>query len=245
MIQLNLPQFEIKLSGTPEKPKILDILRRKFVALTPEEWVRQHFIHYLVEHKGYPASLLANEIPLTIGDKTLRADSVLYSRELQPKMIIEYKAPHIPISQKVFDQITAYNMLLHVDYLVVSNGMEHYICKMDYASKKYLFLEDIPNYVIGLNSVSLDSGIDFAKKYNIPLYGIGGSDQNVNALDEGIIQSMLVPDVFMMGYNSVQLMVQRIKFPHERKEKIIDFYTINKENMFSKQNESILFPIGD
>lgn len=104
---------------------------------------------------------------------------------------------------------------------------------------------DIPNYVIGLNSVSLDSGIDFAKKYNIPLYGIGGSDQNVNALDEGIIQSMLVPDAFVMGYNSVQLMVQRIKFPHERKEEIIDFFTINKENMFSKQNESILFPIGD
>lgn len=146
MIKLNLPAFELKLRGTKEHPQIFDILRRKYIALTPEEWVRQHFIHYLVEHKGYPASLLANEIPLTIGDKTLRADSVLYSRELQPKMIIEYKAPHIPISQKVFDQITAYNMLLHVDYLVVSNGMEHYICKMDYAGKKYLFLEDIPNY---------------------------------------------------------------------------------------------------
>ena len=143
---LNLPPYDIKVKQTNGKTSILDILRRRFITLTPEEWVRQHFIHYLVEHKGYPASLLANEIPLTIGDKTLRADSVLYSRELQPKMIIEYKAPHIPISQKVFDQITAYNMLLHVDYLVVSNGMEHYICKMDYAGKKYLFLEDIPNY---------------------------------------------------------------------------------------------------
>ena len=146
MDTLNLPPYDIKVKQTNGKTSILDILRRRFITLTPEEWVRQHFIHYLVEHKGYPASLLANEIPLTIGDKTLRADSVLYSRELQPKMIIEYKAPHIPISQKVFDQITAYNMLLHVDYLVVSNGMEHYICKMDYAGKKYLFLEDIPNY---------------------------------------------------------------------------------------------------
>ena len=146
MIRLNLPSFDIKTRVVDGRGQVLDPLRRRWVALTPEEWVRQHFIHYLVEHKGYPASLLANEIPLTIGDKTLRADSVLYSRELQPKMIIEYKAPHIPISQKVFDQITAYNMLLHVDYLVVSNGMEHYICKMDYAGKKYLFLEDIPNY---------------------------------------------------------------------------------------------------
>lgn len=146
MIKLNLPPFEIKLRGTQARPMIFDILRKKFIALTPEEWVRQHFIHFLVEHKGYPSALLANEIQLTVGDKVLRADSVLYSRDLKPRMIIEYKAPHIPISQKVFDQISIYNMLLHVDYLVVSNGLQHYICKMDYESKKYVFLEDIPSY---------------------------------------------------------------------------------------------------
>lgn len=146
MIKLNLPPFEIKLRGTQARPMIFDILRKKFIALTPEEWVRQHFIHFLVEHKGYPCALLANEIQLTVGDKVLRADSVLYSRDLKPRMIIEYKAPHIPISQKVFDQISIYNMLLHVDYLVVSNGLQHYICKMDYESKKYVFLEDIPSY---------------------------------------------------------------------------------------------------
>lgn len=146
MIKLNLPTFDIKLRGTKERPMIFDILRKKFIALTPEEWVRQHFIHFLVEHKGYPAGLLANEIQLKVGDKQLRADSVLYSRELKPRMIIEYKAPHIPITQKVFDQITIYNMLLHVDYLIVSNGMQHYICRMDYDGKKYLFLEDIPLY---------------------------------------------------------------------------------------------------
>lgn len=146
MIKLNLPPFEIKLRGTQARPMIFDILRKKFIALTPEEWVRQHFIHFLVEHKGYPSALLANEIQLTVGDKVLRADSVLYSRNLKPRMIIEYKAPHIPISQKVFDQISIYNMLLHVDYLVVSNGLQHYICKMDYESKKYVFLEDIPSY---------------------------------------------------------------------------------------------------
>lgn len=146
MTRLNLPPFEIKLRGTKARPQIFDILRKKYIALTPEEWVRQHFVHFLVEHKGYPAALMANEIQLKVGEKTLRADSVLYSRELKPRMIIEYKAPHIPITQKVFDQISIYNMLLHVDYLVVSNGLQHYICKMDYNDKKYLFLEDIPDY---------------------------------------------------------------------------------------------------
>lgn len=146
MTRLNLPPFEIKLRGTKAQPQIFDILRKKYIALTPEEWVRQHFVHFLVEHKGYPAALMANEIQLKVGEKTLRADSVLYSRDLKPRMIIEYKAPHIPITQKVFDQISIYNMLLHVDYLVVSNGLQHYICQMDYNDKKYLFLEDIPDY---------------------------------------------------------------------------------------------------
>ena len=146
MTRLNLPPFEIKLRGTKAQPQIFDILRKKYIALTPEEWVRQHFVHFLVEHKGYPAALMANEIQLKVGEKTLRADSVLYSRDLKPRMIMEYKAPHIPITQKVFDQISIYNMLLHVDYLVVSNGLQHYICKMDYNDKKYLFLEDIPDY---------------------------------------------------------------------------------------------------
>jgi len=143
---LNLPSFDIKLSGTREHPTILDILRRRYVALTPEEWVRQHFVHYLIEHKGYPPTLLANEVALKVGDKQLRADTVLYDRELHPRMIVEYKAPSIPLSQKVFDQISVYNMLLHVDYLIVSNGMESYCCKMDYVNQKYLFLEAIPNY---------------------------------------------------------------------------------------------------
>lgn len=146
MNRLNLPSFEIKLSGTPEKPKIFDILRRKYVTLTPEEWVRQHFVHYLIEHKGYPMALLANEVELKAGDKRLRCDSILYNKVVQPRMIIEYKAPTVVLTQRVFDQISAYNLLLHVDYLVVSNGMQHYCCKMDYDHQKYLFLEYIPDY---------------------------------------------------------------------------------------------------
>lgn len=146
MIRLNLPSFAIKLSGTPERPRVFDTLRRRYVALTPEEWVRQHFVNWLVTHKGYPSALMANEIALSIGDKKLRADSILYDKHLQPRMIIEYKAPTIQITQKVFEQIAAYNMLLHVDYLVVSNGLAHYCCRIDYANRTYEFLRDIPDY---------------------------------------------------------------------------------------------------
>ncbi len=146
MYRLNLPSYQIKISGTQLKPTIFDILRRKYVALTPEEWVRQHFIHYLIEHKNYPTSLLANEVKLQVGDKTLRADSVLYDTSLQPRMIVEYKAPTIKLTQKVFDQISIYNMLLKVDYLIVSNGMESYCCKMDYESHSYTFLREVPDY---------------------------------------------------------------------------------------------------
>ena len=146
MFRLNLPQYEIKITEKDGKRMIFDFLRRKYVALTPEEWVRQHFTHYLVEHKGYPKGLLGNEIELQIGDKRLRCDSILYNKVAQPQMIIEYKAPSVPLQQKVFDQVSAYNLLLRVDYLVISNGMEHYCCKMDYEHQKYLFLQEIPDY---------------------------------------------------------------------------------------------------
>ena len=146
MIRLNLASFKIKLSGTIQKPMIYDILRRKHVALTPEEWVRQHFIHYMIECKSYPASLMANEVSLKYGSKSLRADTVLYNRSLKPIMIMEYKAPDIAITRNVFDQISAYNLLLHVDYLIMSNGMQHYCCKMDYDRRSYTFLTDIPDY---------------------------------------------------------------------------------------------------
>lgn len=146
MYELNLPKYGMKIANENGHLTIFDVLRRKYVALTPEEWVRQHFVHYLIGHKGYPQTLMANEIQLAIGNKKLRCDSVLYDRSLKPRMIIEYKAPTVNITQKVFDQITVYNMLLHVDYLVVSNGIKHYCCQMDYDNQKYLFLEDIPDY---------------------------------------------------------------------------------------------------
>ena len=146
MYRLNLPQYEIKINRQGGKPYILDMLRRKYVSLTPEEWVRQHFVNFLISHKGYPQALMANEVELRAGDKRLRCDSVLYNKAAQPIMIIEYKAPTVQITQSVFDQITAYNQLLHVDYLIVSNGLEHYCCRMDYENHTYTFLNDIPDY---------------------------------------------------------------------------------------------------
>ena len=145
-MQLNLPPYQARVKEVNGRKQIFDILRRKYVALTPEEWVRQHFIHYLIEHKDYPITLLANEVPLQVGEKKVRADSVLYDNRLRPRMIFESKASTIPLTQKVFDQITVYNLLLHVDYLIVSNGLETYVCRMDYDKQTYRFVENIPNY---------------------------------------------------------------------------------------------------
>ena len=146
MQALNLPPYAAKVAYRDGKRMIFDKLRRKYVSLTPEEWVRQHFVNYLTVHMGYPSTMLANEVELSIGQKRLRCDSVLYGLRAEPRMIIEYKAPTISLTQKVFDQVSVYNLLLHVDYLVVSNGLLHYCCKMDYYNQKYLFLDGIPSY---------------------------------------------------------------------------------------------------
>ncbi len=146
MTQLNLPPFDVRVRNEAGRQQIFDVLRRRYVALTPEEWVRQHFVHFLIEHKGYPKGLLCNEIELRVGEKRLRCDTLLYNRDLKPLMIVEYKAPEIEITQRVFDQITAYNMLLHVDYLVISNGLQHFCCHMDYVRHSYVFLQDVPHF---------------------------------------------------------------------------------------------------
>ena len=147
-MEINLPRYEIKFREQCGKRQIFDFLRRKYVALTPEEWVRQHFVHYLVSQKGYPKGLLANEVELVVGKKKLRCDTLLYNRVLKPQMIIEYKSPEIELTQRVFDQITVYNFLLHVEYLIVSNGRQHYCCRMDYDQQSYQFLRDIPDYAV-------------------------------------------------------------------------------------------------
>lgn len=148
MFSLNLPDFQVKIAVTDGKKMVFDPLRRKYVALTSEEWVRQHFVHYLIQHKGYPSGLLANEVQLTLNGTRKRCDTVLYDRTRTPRMIIEYKAPTVPITRQVFDQITRYNIVLKVDYLIVSNGLEHYCCKVDYERFCCNFLKEIPDYAM-------------------------------------------------------------------------------------------------
>ena len=135
----------MKDDGT--KKMIFDVIRRKYVALTPEEWVRQHFVHYLIEQLGYPQELLANEVEVTLNGTSKRCDTVLYDRNLKARMIVEYKAPNVDISQQVFEQISRYNFKLKVGWLIVSNGLQHYCCQIDYESGSYRFVEDIPTYV--------------------------------------------------------------------------------------------------
>ncbi|MCF0197822.1 MAG: type I restriction enzyme HsdR N-terminal domain-containing protein [Bacteroidaceae bacterium] len=146
MLTLNLPEAPLRLVCRKDRTMVFDILRHRYITLTPEEWVRQHFVHFLIAHKGYPAALLGNEISLALGDTKKRCDSVLYDTQVRPRMIIEYKAPHIELTQKVFDQISRYNIALKVDYLIVSNGLTHYCCHVDYAAGTYTFLPDIPDY---------------------------------------------------------------------------------------------------
>ena len=146
MEQLNLPPYDVRLKSENGRQQIFDVLRRRYVALTPEEWVRQHFVHFLLEHKGYPKGLLCNEMELKVGEKKLRCDTLLYNKALQPQMIIEYKAESITITEKVITQIMTYNMLLHVDYLIVSNGNTHLCMHYDTEKKSWEYLSDIPLY---------------------------------------------------------------------------------------------------
>ena len=146
MFGLNLPYANTKIVVRNEKQMVFDFLRKRFVALTPEEWVRQQFTHFLVEHKGYPAMFIGNEITLSVGRLSRRCDSVVFNKSAEPVMIIEYKAPTVKITQKVFEQICSYNIALHAPYLTVSNGLQSYCCRIDKEANTYEFLKDIPAY---------------------------------------------------------------------------------------------------
>lgn len=143
---LNLPNYEVKTKKSDDKLFIFDCIRNKYVALTPEEWVRQHFVNFLIEYKNFPKNLIANEVGIKLNGTIKRCDTVLYNKFLQPYIIVEYKAPDISITNKVFDQIARYNMELKAKILIVSNGINHYCCLLDYSNNSYHFLKDIPNY---------------------------------------------------------------------------------------------------
>lgn len=146
MLQLNLPTYSFKIKEEKEKQFIFDKIRKKYVSLTPEEWVRQHFIEFLISEKEYPQSFIANEVSITYNGLKKRCDSLVYSKDGKIKLIVEFKAPHIHITQETFDQIAVYNMKLKVDFLIVSNGLEHFCCRIDYQNMKYDFLQEIPKY---------------------------------------------------------------------------------------------------
>lgn len=143
---LNLPNYEVKTKKLEDKVFIFDCIRDKYVSLTPEEWVRQHFVNFLINYKDYPKNLMANEVGIKLNGTVKRCDTVLYNKLLQPYIIVEYKAPDISITNKVFDQIARYNMELKAKFLIVSNGISHYCCLLDYSNNTYCFLKDIPNY---------------------------------------------------------------------------------------------------
>ena len=145
-MDLNLPQNAFRIRENAGKKMIFDGFRRKWVALTPEEWVRQNFARYLTEIKCFPISLVAIEKSLRINQQDFRADIVLFSKTGNPLAVVECKAPEVKITQQVFDQIARYNLQLRVSYLIVTNGMTHYCCQFDQQQLTYTFLPEIPDY---------------------------------------------------------------------------------------------------
>lgn len=144
IVRLNLPKFDYKIRERNDKLEIFDVIRRKYIVMTPEEWVRQHFIHFLVDHKNYSKALIRVESGLRYNKVQKRTDILIYTREGAPHMLVECKSYKERISQKTFDQIMVYNRSLSTQYLVVTNGIEHYCCVLE-EGRVLKFLEDIPN----------------------------------------------------------------------------------------------------
>tara|TARA_B110001454_G_scaffold195733_1_gene198167 strand:+ start:1374 stop:1817 length:444 start_codon:yes stop_codon:yes gene_type:complete len=147
MQRLNLPTYNFKLKSSENKTLIFDKLRKKYMVLTPEEWVRQHYVCFLIEEKKYPISLIALEKQLTINNRKKRTDILVFNKKGNHEIIVECKAPSIKITQDTFDQIARYNLKLKANYLIVTNGLEHFYCQMDFENETYIFLKDIPNYI--------------------------------------------------------------------------------------------------
>ncbi len=146
MQQLNLPTYPLKVSKRSGKPHVFDIFRKRFVVLTPEEWVRQHFLWWLTEEKAYPQGLIAVEAPLQYNRMDRRADAIIYGKNGKPLMIIECKAADVPVTQDVFDQVARYNVPHGVAYLIVTNGLKHYCCFRNPENNQWHFLDHIPEY---------------------------------------------------------------------------------------------------
>lgn len=143
---LNLPTCELKIRNNPETQleEVFDTQRKKFVRLTPEEWVRQHFVHFLINQLGFPQGRLQNEWPIKVGKMEKRCDTIVFDKSGKPAVIVEYKAPTVRLTQKVFDQIVRYNFALQVEYLIVSNGLQHYYLHLNRTLNRFEFLQQPP-----------------------------------------------------------------------------------------------------
>lgn len=147
MQRLNLPEYNFRTKTENDKTLIFDGIRKKFVVLTPEEWVRQHFIEYLKKEKNYPETLMAVEKQIAVNGMQRRFDLLVYTRNGQPLLIAEFKAPEVKITQETFDQVVRYNMALKVEKIIVSNGLQHFACEIDYSKNSYAYLPGIPVFV--------------------------------------------------------------------------------------------------
>ncbi|MTG98399.1 MULTISPECIES: type I restriction enzyme HsdR N-terminal domain-containing protein [Myroides] len=146
MQKLNFPSFDLRLKNSENKLAIFDVIRKKFVLLTPEEWVRQHVIHFLIIEKNYPTSLISVEKVVKINGMNKRYDIAIFKPNGTIDVLIECKAPEVNITQDTFDQIARYNFQLRANYLFVTNGLNHYYCQMDYDEMRYVFLKTLPSY---------------------------------------------------------------------------------------------------
>lgn len=146
MQQLHFPAYKFRFKSSENKISIFDEIRKKFVILTPEEWVRQHVVQFLIQAKKFPKSHINVEKVLELNNTKKRYDVVIYNKNGSIFLIVECKAPQIQISQATFDQIARYNLSLNATFLMVTNGLDHYYCQLDYKNEKYHFLEEIPDY---------------------------------------------------------------------------------------------------
>ena len=146
MESLNLPTYSFNIKFIEQRKYIFDFIRKKYVILTPEEWVRQNFLKYLVEEKKYPASLISVEMEFKLNNLSKRSDAVVFDRNANPILILECKATTVKIDQLVFEQIARYNMQLMVKYLIVTNGLSHYCCKINFANQSFSFIKELPDY---------------------------------------------------------------------------------------------------
>lgn len=146
MNHLNFPDFELKYKDTEGQRYIFDIIRKKFVVAGPEEIVRQHLVHFLIQHRSYPKNLINVEKKVQLGQLNRRTDLVVFNRAGNPLLIGECKAPQVPITQKAFEQIGQYNLALKVEWLLITNGLNHFCCKVDLKEKSFRFVDDLPVY---------------------------------------------------------------------------------------------------